>query len=213
MDNKIQVIPNIKDYSSVSIIKKPGSEYVMGLAGFNKANKGLMKALKIFNKFHSEDSRWVLRLAGDHFDVESLDYGYWKDVCEPYILSNGLSDFIHFDGFQEISKWLEGIGFILSVSDREGTHEALVEGVSSGSIPIILDWEMVKRFGGVRKLYPFLNNYIFDRVDSLDSVNTKYLHNIYEKDRVLLSHNMKNMHNPKEVVNDVYKFIRNVYEA
>lgn len=213
MSSQIKVIPNIKDYSSIDTNKKNGSEFVLGLAGFNKINKGLIKALRIFNKLYSEDDRWRLRLAGNNFDIGSLDYSYWKNVCEPYILDNNLEEVVIFDGYQNISKWLKSVGFILSVSDREGTHEALVEGVSSGSIPLIIDWEMVKGFGGVKKLYPFLTDYTFDDMEDFALINTKILHEYYNTNRFELSQIMKGMHEPEKVVNNIYEFIGNIYET
>lgn len=213
MNNHIKVFPNVKDYSAITTDKTEGSDFTLGLAGFNKINKGLIKALKIFHKLYVEDNRWMLRLAGDHFAIDSLDYGYWKNVCEPYILDNNLQEVIIFDGYQNIPKWLEGIGFILSVSNREGTHEALVEGVSSGSIPLVVDWEMVKRFGGVSKLYPFLKDYIFEDIKDSNLINTKNLHYHYSIERLRLSQKMQSMHNPKKVSNNIYEFMGNVYET
>lgn len=213
MSNYIEVFPNVKDYSSITIDKNEGADFTLGLAGFNKINKGLIKALEIFQKLYAEDNRWRLRLAGDHFVTNSLDYGYWKNICEPYILNNNLQEVIIFDGYQNIPNWLKGIGFILSVSNREGTHEALVEGVSSGSIPLVVDWEMVKNFGGVSKLYPFLKDYIFEDIRGSDLIDTKNLHRHYSVERIKLSQKMQSMHNPKKISKDIYEFMGNVYEA
>lgn len=213
MISNIEVIPNVKDYSCITKNKSECAEFSLGLAGFNKINKGLMKALNILNKLYLEDSRWKLRLAGNHFEIESIDYAYWKNICEPYIIDNNLEKAVVFDGYQNIPEWLKNIGFILSTSEREGTHEALVEGVSSGAIPLIIDWDMVKRFGGVSELYPFLAEYIFDDVQAMNSINTKDLHKHYNTNRLALSQSMQEMHEPKKVVKNIYKFIGSIYEA
>lgn len=213
MNNHIEVFPNVKDYSFITTEKDKESAFTLGLAGFNKINKGLIRALEILKKLHTEDNRWRLRLAGNHFVTDSLDYGYWKNVCEPYILDNNLQEVVIFDGYQNIPQWLKGIGFILSVSDREGTHEALVEGVSSGSIPLIVDWAMVKKFGGVSKLYPFLKDYIFEDIEGLDLISTKNLHHRYSAERLELSQKMQSMHDPKKISKNIYEFMGKVYEA
>ena len=213
MTRNIRVIPNVKDYSNITKSKSEIAKFTLGLAGFNKINKGLMKALHILNKLYLEDNRWRLRLAGDHFETESIDYSYWKNICEPYIISNKLQEAVCFDGYQNIPEWLRNIGFILSTSEREGTHEALVEGVSSGAIPLIINWDMVKRFGGVHKLYPFLTEYIFDDVQAVNTMSTDVLHKHYNQNRLALSQKMQEMHDPKKVVKKIYQFIEDVYEA
>ena len=72
---------------------------------------------------------------------------------------------------------------------------------------------MVKGFGGVKKLYPFLTDYIFDDIEDFASINTKILHEYYNTNRFELSQIMKGMHEPKKVVNNIYEFIGNIYET
>ena len=63
--------------------------------------------------------------------------------------SEMLAGTVDFDGWgDDVERWFSNIGFILSVSDFEGSHQAIAEGVASGSIPIILKWE------GADEVYP-----------------------------------------------------------
>jgi hypothetical protein len=55
--------------------------------------------------------------------------------------NNILRNAVQFDGWgQDMADWYSKVGYILSVSDFEGTHQAVAEGGASGSIPIILNW-------------------------------------------------------------------------
>jgi glycosyltransferase involved in cell wall biosynthesis len=40
----------------------------------------------------------------------------------------------------DVPEWLADIGFILSTSEHEGSHQAVAEGMASGAIPVIRNW-------------------------------------------------------------------------
>jgi glycosyltransferase involved in cell wall biosynthesis len=48
----------------------------------------------------------------------------------------------------DMASWYQGIGHILSVSDFEGSHQAVAEGMATGCVPAIRDWE------GAGRIYP-----------------------------------------------------------
>lgn len=209
---QVAVIPNVKNFESYTLNKEKNANFTLGMAGFNKKNKGLLKSLKILNKLRSQDERWVLRLAGDKFiENSSEDYRYWIEECKPYIQKNSLEDHVVFDGFQDMSAWLKNIGYILSTSDREGTHEALLEGVASGCIPIIIDWSMVKKFGGVKKLYPFLVDFVLNDESEIDTLNTQNLHLNFNKLSSNLSKQMRDFSDAKRISQDIVTFLESVY--
>lgn len=201
------VCPNIKNYENFKSAKVDEAKYTLGMAGFSTKNKGLFRSLEILKALVKENEKWILRLAGHDFKEGSSDWQYWLK-CQQYIHDNGLEEHVVFDGYQDMSTWLDNIGFILSMSDREGTHEALVEGVISGCIPIIKDWSMVRQFGGVQSLYPFLKDYIYE--NHLDQqINEENLHQLYAH-RMSLSAKMKDMHDQKKCYKQTKDFILRV---
>ena len=48
----------------------------------------------------------------------------------------------------DMAIWYSKVGFILSTSDHEGSHQAIAEGMAAGCIPIIRNWN------GATPLYP-----------------------------------------------------------
>ena len=61
----------------------------------------------------------------------------------------GFNNSIVFDGFTDnVPGWFSKIGFILSTSEHEGSHQSLAEGMASGAIPISRNWD------GANQLYP-----------------------------------------------------------
>lgn len=208
------VISNVKNFEGYTEYKTDIAKYTLGMAGFNKENKGLLKALKILKHLHDEDSRWSLRLAGEEFIPNSSDdYKYWAEICQPFIYANNLQEVVIFDGYQDMSNWLVNIGFIISVSNREGTHEALLEGVSSGCIPIIIDWSMVKEFGGVKLLYPFLQKYVLADEQDIKMLSTNNIHTYFDLDRINLMSQMRQHSDVEKVSSEIIDFIGRVYEA
>ena len=59
-----------------------------------------------------------------------------------------------FEGWVDTTEALADKGFILSLSDAEGSHVAAAEGFASGNITLLRPW------AGAEYMYP--NEYIFD---------------------------------------------------
>jgi hypothetical protein len=57
--------------------------------------------------------------------------------------------------------WYKKIDYILSVSNYEGSHQAVAEGMASGVNPLILPWP------GAETIYPL--EYVFPNVNELVS--------------------------------------------
>ena len=54
-----------------------------------------------------------------------------------------------YDGHgNDMHNWFQKVGYILSTSDFEGSHQAVAEGMAAGSVPIIYNWD------GADTVYP-----------------------------------------------------------
>jgi hypothetical protein len=81
-----------------------------------------------------------------------------------------LSNAVHFDGWgNDVPEWLVRINYILSVSDFEGTHQAVAEGAASGAVPMILNWQ------GAKATYPHVwcHDDLDSMVESILKLNSK----------------------------------------
>jgi hypothetical protein len=94
--------------------------------------------------------------------------------------------------------WFEKIGFLLSTSDHEGSHQSVAEAMVSGSIPIIRNWK------GAELLYP--KNYVFlDPEEAVDLIMHYSKHKHYEfarqKNRHFAEQNFDAAKITKEILN------------
>jgi hypothetical protein len=53
-------------------------------------------------------------------------------------------------------KWYQSVGFIVSASQREGSHESFVEGMLTGAVPVLRNWPMMAPFGAPASVFPGL---------------------------------------------------------
>lgn len=136
------------------------ARYTLGMTQYASVNKDPVMALKILKKLRETNCRWQIRLAGKPFNFligEEHEKAY---IAEFNTLVLELGDAVKIDGFQtNMESWYSKIGYILSLSHREGSHESLIEGMQSGALPVIRNWPMVYSFGAPQEIYPGLETF------------------------------------------------------
>jgi glycosyltransferase involved in cell wall biosynthesis len=179
---RLEGIPWIVAGNAMSRVSVPSSRRTsggrtLGMLKFADSNKDPIEALRILSALRNEDPAWSLRLAGDAWPDDKamspreLEY---KNDFFAFIGSRGLDGAVVFDGYQDDPmSWLAGVDFILSCSQREGTHEALLDGVAAGCIPIIRNWPMLARYGGPKALYPELSGWVFSTTEEAVELITR----------------------------------------
>ncbi len=100
------------------------------------------------------DPRYTLRVKGHRPE----DYAWmrtrteemsWYEEVYKQIAARGLTSHVIFDPHgNDMGDWYAKIGFILSLSDEEGSHQAVAEGMATGCIPVIRNWV------GADRIYP-----------------------------------------------------------
>lgn len=153
------VLQNFNDPSAFSTAKAPGAHRTLGMLGYANRNKDPLFAARILAELRETDPEWRLMLVGDDWDEDRLTEAQ-RDYCHAFrafVAERDLSGAIeHVPFTTRIEEPLARIGFILSCSHREGTHEAILEGMASGAVPVIRRWPMVSRFGAPDTSYPGL---------------------------------------------------------
>jgi hypothetical protein len=144
---KMTMIYNYIDCDKFDLPKIEGNEYNLGIVGICPKRKRLDLAIDIFENLWLENKNYKLYVKGK----KPQDYPWlWKreDEKEYYeALFNRIDNSpwkqnLIFDGHgNDMDKWFRKIGYTLSTSDFESFHLAPAEGMVSGSIPIILNWE------------------------------------------------------------------------
>lgn len=164
---KIVSIYNYVDCKYFDKNKINEANYNIALVGICPKSKRLDIALDIFNKIVEKDSRYKLYIKGKlpneyPWLIRIEDEKSYYDKVFNKIKNSKYKDNIVFEKFDKnLDIFFTKIGYILSTSDFESFHLTVAEGMSSGSIPIILNWD------GCEQIYP--NQYICKNLD--DAVN------------------------------------------
>jgi glycosyltransferase involved in cell wall biosynthesis len=147
------------------------AEFNLGLVGINPMRKRPDLAVEILRKLRQTDSRYAL------FFKTRMPWEYkwlWerpheRDYFNAFfagIEASPLRDSVIFEAHgDDMPLWYSKIGFILSTSDHEGSHQAVAEAMAGGCIPVIRCWN------GASPLYPaeFVYSSVSEAVDLIRS--------------------------------------------
>ena len=133
-------------------------------SGVAPRRKGLLKGLQALAELRKVDPRYTLTILGKNpgeypwiaFDP---DEGAYYDACARYIDDNGLGSAVVFSGWVDTRTAVAELGFVLSMSDHEGSHVGPGEAFCAGNQGVFLPWR------GVDYIYP--SKYVFSSVQSM----------------------------------------------
>jgi glycosyltransferase involved in cell wall biosynthesis len=137
--------------------KRAEARWTLGMIGYNSPRKHPLLALEILAALRRRDRRWRLRLIGHPF---GRAHGAESDplyarAFRRAIAAWGLSESVSVSPFtSNLRPWLSRVGFILSTSEREGTHEGVAQGMSSGAIPVVRRWPVYRSMSAAERRYP-----------------------------------------------------------
>ncbi len=161
---RCHLIYNLISCESFGSEKLNGSMYNLGLLGMLPKSKAPHHALEILKQIKKKNSNFKLLVKSKR--PEELDWLWRREDERDYynrfydtIKSDGLENSVIFEPHgQDVPGWFKNVGFILSTSDFEGSHQSVAEGMAAGSIPIIRNWQ------GANMLYP--EKYIFNSTEN-----------------------------------------------
>lgn len=156
----IRVIPNAVDTVDLGRLKKPESQFRIGLVGIVPFRKRPDRALDLLERLRAEDSRYTLHIRGRM----PWEYSYeWDKPLqrEAYLeffhrigASPMLAESVVFEPFgSDMGNWLKKIGYLLSPSTDESFHLAPAEGMASGAVPVFWDRPGVRGIFGDRWVF------------------------------------------------------------
>jgi len=156
-DGKDILLPNYVETSHFVREKSEKSKRTLGLMGIVPRRKRFDIALDILQRLNEKGLDFQLRIKGK----QPTDYPWMQDRPDELAWYETqmkrleedphLIECVHFEGWSlinDVPEWFSEIGFILSVSDFEGSHQAVAEGAASGTVPIIIEWP------GASEVYP-----------------------------------------------------------
>ncbi|OIR44889.1 hypothetical protein BJP08_01090 [Corynebacterium sp. NML140438] len=158
---KVAYVPNYIESEKYKRVEEPEKVFNLVMVGSIPIRKGYRRALELLNSLHSIDSRYNLTVYGKRPDELGWVYNnptereYFAE-CERFIRMNGLSSAVRFRGWVDTKTELADKGFVLSMSDAEGSHVAAAEGFAAGNITLLRPWS------GAEFMYP--KKYIFEDI-------------------------------------------------
>ncbi|MFD2627847.1 glycosyltransferase [Oceanobacillus kapialis] len=173
--NRVSKIPREKMtmiYNMIDTEKYNKTKYTnqnimfnIGICGILPSRKRLDRALNVFEALWKRDKRYKLYIKSKlpqevpwlmNREEEKV---YYNQVFER-INNSPWGDNVIFDKHgNDMDEWFRKIGFVLSTSDYESFHLAPMEGMASGSIPVVLNWP------GAETIYT--KEYIFETEESI----------------------------------------------
>lgn len=158
---KTSVIPNYLDVTKFTPKKKTGeARYTLGMIGVAPKSKRLDRAIDLLEALLEEDDRYCLRVKGKN----PLDYNwllkredelaYYQQIFKRINSNRTLRYKVIFDPpGDDVNEWFTMVGFILSPSDFESFHMAIGEGILTGAVPIIWNWDGAVELWGKSFIY------------------------------------------------------------
>ncbi len=141
------VISNIRSRDHLLKVEKQGDvSFTLGMMQYANINKDPLFALDILEKLVLTDDRWTLNLIGNGWDETESDEERKVSRLSRHVVIEPFT--------KDTAAWHKRIGFVLSASHREGSHESVMDGMVTGSVPVIRRWPMVKDFGAPESAFP-----------------------------------------------------------
>lgn len=160
--NDVHFIPNLFDTGRFARRKSAGVRHNLGLVKYTRRKRPDL-AFQILTRLAESDSRFSLHIIGKK--PEEIPW-LWKRPEERLpvhqflesVRQSELRDSVVIHPYTEdMPSWFSNIGFVLSTSDSEGSHQAVAEGMAAGCVPVIRDWP------GADQLYP--RRFVFSTID------------------------------------------------
>ena len=169
---KMFLMNNIIETSIYTTEKSEGYNTNIAIVGYMPHYKGFYRGLELLNILKSKNDDFKLYLIG-----KSYKDTQWKDdeveisyfnKCDRYIEENNLEGSIVERGWIERKDMFSNIGYVLSLSDIEGSHLSPSEAFAASTISLLLKWP------GVEYVYP--KNLLFDNIRDI----TDFILNTYD---------------------------------
>ncbi|MBM7824611.1 glycosyltransferase involved in cell wall biosynthesis [Arcanobacterium pluranimalium] len=174
----VRLIPNFYDTTQYRVEPDQNKKFRLALVGSVPARKGLARAYDILARLRQLDARYTLTI----FGKQPKDFGWiagdpkeraYFHACEVFAHENNLNSAITYEGWVNTKDRLGEYGFVLSVSDFEGSHVSPGEAFCAENTGIFLAWR------GVEFVYP--SDFIFSDIDSIVS----YIHSSHANTEIV----------------------------
>ena len=168
---RVHIIPQYIDWEELQRPKTPAARFTLGLVGINPfGHKRLDRAVDFVAALRARDSRFQLAIRSVMpwqidwvWNGKGDEKANFQSVFKRIFSDPLLKGAVRFDpAGPDMEEWYRSIGVILSSSDTEGCHTAVMEGIASGCDAVVHHWP------GARTL--FADHVVEDMRDAIDRV-------------------------------------------
>lgn len=164
---KLAVIPNAVETAALARQKRKGACFHLGMLGFTPFLKRPDIAVKVLSLLLEKDDRFILHLRGKSpwqhdwlWQRNLIETDAYQELYQQIAESDSLRQHLVFEPYgANVESWFRGIGWVLSLSDRETFHVAAAEGMASGAVPVFLQRD------GVTEV--FSDRWVFDSPEAI----------------------------------------------
>lgn len=144
---KTCVVPNLIDTRAFDRPKYEGSVFNLGMVGIAPMRKRIDRALDILEALKQRDGRYCLHIKGAHPSQypwvwsRQEERAYYRSIWERINTAPWGNSVVFDPPGRDVAEWFRMVGVLLSMSDFESFHMAVGEGMSSGTLPVVWNWD------------------------------------------------------------------------
>ncbi|GAA0247483.1 glycosyltransferase [Marinomonas primoryensis] len=162
-DILIDVLDNIRSKKRISLENEVSTKKrnkTIGMMQYADSVKGFRFAFDVFKGVYKVDPEFKLLLCGKTLaEIDSEENINIQNEIKQ--LPEGVVQELGY--IKDIDSFFRKVGYMLSTSEREGSHESIIEGMAYGCVPIIRNWPILAPFNGAKRAFPMCD--IIDRVE------------------------------------------------
>ncbi|PML80833.1 glycosyltransferase [Enterovibrio norvegicus] len=170
----VEVIDNIRCQNRINpslIESNVNRKKIIGMMQYALPVKGFRFAFEVFKRVYEKDNEFKLVVCGQTLnEIKSKENDSLLE--EIRLLPKGTVEELGY--ISEVDSFFRSVGYMLSTSEREGSHESIIEGMAYGCVPVVRSWPLLAPFNGAQRAFPMCQ--VIENVDEaakliLDSVN------------------------------------------
>lgn len=132
--------------TTLNVAKPIEARFVLGLVGVVPSLKRLDLAVALLRRLHTVDPRYVLRVKGHlpqsypWMQNRPQEMQWYTQLFQELRDLEAAGSIVFDPHTPDMVDWYQAVGHILSLSDFEGSHQAVAEAMATGAIPVLRDW-------------------------------------------------------------------------
>lgn len=162
----VRFIPNFYEVDRYAAAdpQDEGRLFRLAMIGAVPARKGLLRGLELLKQLRDVDPRYSLAIMGKRAEempwigLDPHEQQYFA-ACEEFVRVHGMDDAVRWVGWTDTRAEASKYGFVLSMSEHEGSHVGPGEAYCAGNQGIFLRWR------GAEFVYP--EDLVFDSVEAM----------------------------------------------